>query len=281
MPKRRRSDVIREEEVGLYHLWVRCVRRAWLCGLDPLTGNDYEHRSLLDEGAILAASVDIDLNEIRAQLAGTPEESRHTSIGCRILAHVAREGVALEQGLPFPKSGPESEPEPEKTHEADDWLCPINEQDCAPLLGPAQVESVTTSQALCRMTASSSVETCEPAGSALAQVDAPPSGPAFNLGAARKAWRHGFLPMTEDEYLNFLDWNARQVIPGKSGAMDSSLPPILERIGVAPAFWLKMIENYDRWFRTAVGSAEHLAAEAVRTGRRWLHGIGPMRAASS
>ena len=44
VPKRRRSEVIREEEVGLYHLWVRCVRRAWLCGLDPLTGNDYEHR---------------------------------------------------------------------------------------------------------------------------------------------------------------------------------------------------------------------------------------------
>ncbi len=158
---------------------------------------------------------------------------------------------------------------------------PINEQDCTPLLGPAQVESVTTSQARCRMTASSSVETCEPAGSALAQVDASPSGPAVNRGAARKAWRHGFLRMTEPEYLNFLDWNARLVISGKPGAMDSSLPPILERIGVAPAFWLKMIENYDRWFRTAVGTAEHLAAEAVRTGRRWLHGIGPMRAASA
>ena len=50
--------------------------------------------------------------------------------------------------------------------------------------------------------------------------------------------------MTEDEYLTFLEWNAQQVIPGKSGAMDSSLPPILERIGVAPAFWLKMIENW-------------------------------------
>ena len=63
--------------------------------------------------------------------------------------------------------------------------------------------------------------------------------------------------------------------------MDASLPPILERIGVAPAFWLKMIENDDRWFRKAVGTAENLAAEAVRTGRRWLHGIGPMRAASA
>ena len=44
MPRRRRSEVIREDEVGVYHVWVRCVRRAWLCGLDPLTGSDYEHR---------------------------------------------------------------------------------------------------------------------------------------------------------------------------------------------------------------------------------------------
>ena len=44
MPRRRGSEVIREDEVGVYHVWVRCVRRAWLCGLDPLTGNDYQHR---------------------------------------------------------------------------------------------------------------------------------------------------------------------------------------------------------------------------------------------
>ena len=39
-----RKEVFREGEVGTYHVWTRCVRRWFLCGADPLTGKDYEHR---------------------------------------------------------------------------------------------------------------------------------------------------------------------------------------------------------------------------------------------
>ena len=44
MPGRPRKDVIREDEVGVYHVWSRCVRQAWLCGLDPLTGRNFDYR---------------------------------------------------------------------------------------------------------------------------------------------------------------------------------------------------------------------------------------------
>ena len=44
MPRVPRKLVIREDIVGVYHAWVRCVRRAWLCGRDPLTGKNHEHR---------------------------------------------------------------------------------------------------------------------------------------------------------------------------------------------------------------------------------------------
>ena len=44
MVARPREEVIHPEEVGVYHCWSRCVRRAFLCGQDRLTGQDYEYR---------------------------------------------------------------------------------------------------------------------------------------------------------------------------------------------------------------------------------------------
>ena len=41
---RPRRNVVDDDQVGVYHVWSRCVRRAWLCGEDPLTGKDWRHR---------------------------------------------------------------------------------------------------------------------------------------------------------------------------------------------------------------------------------------------
>ena len=39
-----RSLLVPANAHGIYHCVSRCVRRAWLCGRDPLTGADHEHR---------------------------------------------------------------------------------------------------------------------------------------------------------------------------------------------------------------------------------------------
>ncbi len=39
-----RGEIFEFDTVGIYHCVNRCVRRAFLCGADPLTGCNYEHR---------------------------------------------------------------------------------------------------------------------------------------------------------------------------------------------------------------------------------------------
>src|SRR5262245_42944076 len=44
MPACPRNQIIAANEVGIYHCYNRCVRRAFLCGFDPVTGQSCEHR---------------------------------------------------------------------------------------------------------------------------------------------------------------------------------------------------------------------------------------------
>jgi hypothetical protein len=39
-----RREIVPDGEIGVFHCFARCVRRAFLCGFDEVTGNDYEHR---------------------------------------------------------------------------------------------------------------------------------------------------------------------------------------------------------------------------------------------
>lgn len=62
MPSKARRDVIDESEVGAYHVYSRTVRRSFLLGKDPRTGQDYRHRKdlLLKRLALLLEVFAID-----------------------------------------------------------------------------------------------------------------------------------------------------------------------------------------------------------------------------
>jgi REP element-mobilizing transposase RayT len=58
-----RSDIVNESTPGVYHCVARCVRRAFLCGQDPYSGRNYEHRKawVRDRLRALAESFGLDV----------------------------------------------------------------------------------------------------------------------------------------------------------------------------------------------------------------------------
>ena len=58
-----RSSYVNDDKVGVYHCFTRCVRRAFLCGFDPLTQRDYSHRKswIVDRVRFLAGIFAIEV----------------------------------------------------------------------------------------------------------------------------------------------------------------------------------------------------------------------------
>jgi len=80
----------------------------------------------------------------------------------------------------------------------------------------------------------------------------------------------GFLPMSSADYLQLLDWTARQVHPGKQGTTPGHMPPILERLGLDATVFCDQVRYFGRMFSAAAGQAQTLAsARTLRTKRRY------------
>jgi hypothetical protein len=76
MPTYARGQIVVEDMVGVYHCIARCVRRAFLSGIDPYTGQDYSHRKewildrLRDFAGLFVMLLDWTGRELRADKRG-------------------------------------------------------------------------------------------------------------------------------------------------------------------------------------------------------------------
>jgi hypothetical protein len=217
---------------------------------DKVKGRFWEGRfkcqALLDEAAIAACMVYVDLNPIRAGLAVTPEGSDFTSVQERILSwqkeltpavsgYNKAQGVkslSLSKDIPMPKSAGE---------DSDTVLERINPMNNS--------------------------------------LDGPDSSAAWLCPIQSDSHRRGILQMTTAEYFDLVDRSGRMTRSGKRGAIDADLAPILHRFGANPDMWTDTISRFGSKFCLAAGLLPNLRSFAARLDRKRLKGITAARAA--
>ena len=76
------------------------------------------------------------------------------------------------------------------------------------------------------------------------------------------------LPFRLEDYLELVDWTGRILRDDKRGAIPAHLPPILERLQIAPRYWLHMTKHFESRFKGLVGAAYRLKAACEALGYR-------------
>jgi hypothetical protein len=77
-------------------------------------------------------------------------------------------------------------------------------------------------------------------------------GPCVHTGGKRASDK-GFLRLSTAEYLELLDWTARQMRSDKRGATPASAAPLFERLGIDERSWCELTKNFGRLFSSVAG----------------------------
>ena len=221
---------------------------------DKVTGHFWEGRfkaqAITDEAGLLACSMYVDLNPIRAALASSPQESIHTSAYDRIKAlegktiqSAAVDLVAIETeeaGRIRRTSTPEQlrrrKTEAKKKRGPsilrDAWLSPLT-------LNEQTKPGVNTSD------------------------------------SGVRASDKGFLWMKLSEYLKLLSWTSQQRVGSiEKPIVPKDLEPILQKVGIDGKMWCDLVWNFKKYFGrgSAAGSPKSLKASAENRNRKYAPG---------
>ena len=66
--------------------------------------------------------------------------------------------------------------------------------------------------------------------------------------------------MSLPDYLLLVEWTGRQLHAGKRGYIKSDIPPLLERLGTSPEFWLDSIKKLEPRYHVQSPDSQQLRA---------------------
>ena len=232
------------DRLGSVSWFMRCMNEAIARQAnkeDGCKGRFWEGRFksqlLADDGAVLACMAYVDLNPVRAKVAGSLEESEFTSVFDRITGKRGRAKVKKIQD--------------DKTQDAS---------------GEDEVQAGDGGRgATGKLPVVHSGEMARAREEAVADAWLCPMGEAAD--------RHTVLEMSLDGYLALVEWTGQELRAGKRGALPVGMRSILEKLDLDVDGWVETVKEFGRIFHRVAGREANLRARARERGQRWVAGV--------
>ncbi len=289
-----RRQQISLDHTPYYHCTTRCVRRAFLCGKDRYSGQDFDHRKAWMERRLAKLS-----RVFAIDLLAYAIMSNHYHVVVRLnmdrLSAWSDEEVVKRWGMVFrvPEgvSADQIECWRERLGSLSWYMRCLNEPmarlanredrckgrfwegrfNCQALLDEAALlkcmvyVDLNPIRAAIASTPESSAHTSVKAR--LERKDAHLAPFSGDAGRRIEA-----IPLRQQDYLSLVDWSGRQLQSKKRGQIPAHLPPILQRVGIDDSLWISEMKHYGKWYYRAVGSLQALEHYCQHLGQKWLKG---------
>ncbi len=222
---------------------------------DECTGRFWEGRfkalRIVDEAGLLACSMYVDLNPVRAAMVVEPEQAAHTSVYDRVRG---------EQGQLIDSAAFD--------------LVPVSTEAAGEAIRTTPVEQLKQQRRAKKR---------NPTGRKVRRdgwlsplrldgqiLSLDPQVHAQGLRASDK----GFLQLDWRDYLALLRWTAKQAIQGVVSKVPPRLATLLGSLGIDASLWRDLVWNFKKYFGrgTCMGSPAAMAEDAERSGKCWHRG---------
>lgn len=222
---------------------------------DKCTGRFWEGRfkaqRIVDEAGLLACSMYVDLNPVRAAMAESPEEYEHTS---------AYDRAATQQGAEIPAAAFD--------------LQPVASEQAAESMRTTPVDQLRDQRQQQRRNPTGRQV---PRDSWLSPLRLEPnqlSGEAQPHTEGLRSSDRGFLPLSWQEYWELLRWTARASLGSAAKAFPQQLTGRLAVLGIDAGMWRDLVWDWPKYFgrSSRIGRPESLKQHAKQTGRHHYHG---------
>jgi REP element-mobilizing transposase RayT len=290
----------------------RCVRRAFLCGIDDYTGQSFEHRKHWVEArlALLAECFAIAIHAYAVM-------SNHLHLVVQLAPDAVAQWQDAEVAARWVRLFPPREDSdaaieakcrrlidnPKRLQVIRSRLCDLSwlmrclaepiarranrEDHCKGRFweGRFKAQRLCDERALLAAMAYVDLNPVR-AGVAKGLGDSAHTSVALRLKQAAKTPQTTTKPLgpilgvlrpapaiTTADYLQLLDWTGRQLAPGKRGRITGPAPASLRLVETDATRWITRVRGIGSGYWRAVGSAEQLMELANSIGQRWLKGL--------